>query len=86
MASTIYRFTPLHIEDTAKVLVNSLKVNSDPELLASWALTAAIADLGLDLLTGEELQGLGDSGTIGEIHHLGPVSNKVSSEKLMRRA
>ncbi len=60
-ASILYRLTPLHLEDAVKVLVHSLKVTSDPELLASCALTAVMAELELDLklLTDEEIEGPG---------------------------
>ena len=57
----MYSPKPLHIEDAVKLLVQSIQATSDPELFASWALTAVIADLGLDLelLTGDELKLLG---------------------------
>ena len=63
---------PLHIEDAVKVLVQSIQATSDPELFSSWALTAVIAELGLnlELLTGEELERLGgiDGLTVPEVH------------------
>ena len=57
----MYPSKPPHIEDAVKLLVRSIQATSDPELFSSWALTAVIADLGLDLelLTGGELERLG---------------------------
>ncbi len=53
--------TPMHIEDAVKLLVQSIQATSDLELFGSWALTAVIAELelDLDLLTGDELERLG---------------------------
>jgi hypothetical protein len=37
----MYPPMPMHIEDAVKLLVQSLKATSEPELFASWVLTSS---------------------------------------------